>query len=356
MADYEIRMANEDDRDRVIGLISSIYSGDVAARYDWLYRTNPHGHALTWLAIERASGDAVGCTSIFPRKVRVAGRERTGSIGGDCYIEPRARRQGLATALHRATLAEMRHHGIEFMYGPPTPNNLGALIKAGSHFVTSYKRWVRPLTSQRAYRAAFSRVPSRFEAHLAEIPIMVLDRLTRMDAKGFRLEQVHEFTTEFDRMFERASATHTVACERDRLYMAWRYFELPERRQMPLAVRREGELVGFVALERAGECAAVADLFSANDPGLIDAILQLVVAHTAAAGCSSLEISLTKECAIAQRLRRHGFIGRDERGFQVAIAGDKSDELQVDNLLAAYSWHFTEADQDMGTVFVNAPG
>lgn len=347
---FEITTASHDDREQIIELMGKIYPGDMAARYSWLYVANSHGEASTWIAIERASGEAVGCTSIFPRRVMVQGRERVGGIGGDCFIEPRVRRQGLATALHSVSFAQMRERGIDFMYGPPTPNNLGALVKAGSHLVTNYRRWVRPLTSRGAYRAAFSRVPTKGQAQLASIPIMVLDRLTKSDSKGFTLEEVCGFGDEFNAMFERSVAGHAVVCSRDSEYLTWRYLEAPAHRQTPLAVRRKGELVGFVALERAGEFAAIADVFSATDPKLIDSILQLVIEYAQAAGCSILETSGTQDSAFSRRLRRHGFIGREERGFQVAV---RDDDPQGDVLVDAESWHFTEADQDMDRVFVN---
>ena len=350
MDKFEIRTAGPDDRAHIIRLMGRIYPGDMASRYAWLYESNPHGGALSWIAVERESGEAVGCTSIFPRRVMIRGRERIGGIGGDCFIEPRVRRQGLATALHSVSFAQMRERGVDFMYGPPTPNNLGALVKAGSHLVTNYRRWVRPLTSRGAYRAAFSRVPTKGQAQLASIPIMVLDRLTKSDSKGFTLEEVCAFGDEFNAMFERSAAGHAVVCSRDSQYLTWRYLEAPAHRQTPLAVRRNGELVGFVALERAGEFAAIADLFSAPDPKLIDAILQLVIEYAHAAGCSILETSGTQDSAFSRRLRRHGFIGREERGFQVAV---RDDDPQSEVLVDAESWHFTEADQDMDRVFIN---
>lgn len=346
---FEIAPASYRDREHVIRLMGKVYPGDMRQRYDWLYENNPHGDALTWIAIERESGESVGCTSIFPRRVMVNGRERIGGIGGDCFIEPRVRRQGLATALHAVSFAQMRDRGVDFMYGPPTPNNLGALVKAGSHLVTNYKRWVRPLTSRGAYRAAFSRVPTRGQAQLAHIPIMVFDRLTKSDASGFTVEEVYDFGVEFDAMFECAAAQHKVACVRMRDYLAWRYLDAPARRQTPLAVRHSGELIGFVAVEQAGEFAAIADLFSAPDAKIMDAILQLAIDYAGAAGCSVLEMSTTQDSALARRLRRHGFIGREERGFQVAV---ENDDPQLDALIGAQSWHFTEADQDMDRVFV----
>jgi GNAT superfamily N-acetyltransferase len=350
MDKFEIRTASNDDRDHIIRLMGKIYSGDMASRYTWLYESNPHGGALSWIAFERESGEAVGCTSIFPRRVMVQGNERIGGIGGDCFIEPRVRRQGLATSLHSVSFAQMRERGVDFMYGPPTPNNLGALVKAGSHLVTNYRRWVRPLTSRGAYRAAFSRVPTKGQAQLASIPIMVLDRLTKSDSKGFTLEEVSDFGDEFNTMFERSLAEHPVVCSRDGRYLRWRYLEAPAHRQTPLAVRRKGELIGFVALERAGEFAAIADLYSAPDPKLIDAILQLAIEYAQAAACSILETSGTQDSAFSRRLRRHGFIGREERGFQVAV---EDSDPQVDVLIDARSWHFTEADQDMDRVFIN---
>jgi GNAT superfamily N-acetyltransferase len=350
MSEFEIREATEDDRSHVIRLMRNVYAGDVAARYDWLYRDNPHGRALTWLAVESASGETVGCTSIFPRRVMVGGRERLGSIGGDCYIEPRVRRRGLATKLHVASFAGMREAGIEFMYGPPTPNNLGALVKAGSHLVTNYRRWLRPLTSHGVYQAAFARVPTKFEARLIGLPIMVLDRLTKSDARGFTVSEVFEFGDEFDGLFAAASQTHPVACIRDHRYLAWRY---RGGKQTALAMRRDGELVGFITLEKSGHEAAIMDIFSPNDARLIDALLRLVIEYATAWGCARLELRMTEGCAMARRLLRHGFIARDERGFQVAVADD---DAQANTLRAVSSWHLTEADQDLETVFVQAMG
>jgi hypothetical protein len=350
MEKFEIRTATHSDREDIIRLMATIYPDDMRQRYSWLYENNPHGAALSWLAIERETREAVGCTSIFPRRVMVNGRERIGGIGGDCVIAPRVRRQGLATELHMVSFAQMRERGVDFMYGPPTPNNLGALVKAGSHLVTNYRRWVRPLTSRGAYRAAFSRVPTKGEAQLAHIPIMVFDRLTKFDARGFKVEEVFDFGAEFDAMFERAANGHKVACVRDRDYLEWRYLDAPARRQIPLAVRHNGELAGFLAIERLGECAAIADLFSPTDAKLMDAILQLAIEFSSAAGCSVLEFATLQDSAPARRLLRHGFIGREERGFQVAV---ESDDPQIDALISAQSWHFTEADQDMDRVFVS---
>ena len=116
-------------------------------------------------------------------------------------------------------------------------------------------------------------------------------------------------------------------------------------------MRRNDELVGFITLEKSGHEAAIMDIFSANDARLIDALLRLVIEYATRWGCARLELCMTEGCAMARRLLRHGFIARDERGFQVAVA-DR--DAQAGTLRAASSWHLTEADQDLETVFVQA--
>lgn len=346
-ARFEVRRAEEDDRHRLLTLIGRLYRGDSVARYEHLYRSNPHGAALTWLAIETATGEAVACTSLFPRRVRVAGRERAGSIGGDCYVEPRVRRQGLAVALHRASLAEMREGGVDFMYGPPVPNNLAALLKAGSTLVGDYRRWVRPLSGGGAcVRACAARRSRPLLTRMIGVPLRLLDHMGRGSTRGFTVEEVRHFGIEFDHLFERVAPTHTIACVRDRAYLAWRY--TAPRRQVPLALRRGDQLVGLVVMEMDQDRAFLVDVFTASDAASTDVALRLAMQYAAGHGCFSIEVNATERSPVARRLARLGYIARGARGFQVAASpGDG----QVGVLLASDSWHLMEADKDLDTVF-----
>jgi hypothetical protein len=272
---------------------------------------------------------------------------RAGSIGGDCYVEPRVRRQGLAVALHRASLAEMRAGGVDFMYGPPVPNNLAALLKAGSALVGEYRRWVRPLNGGCASaRAAAARRPRPLLARMIGVPLRLLDHMGRGSMRGFSVEEVARFGTEFDDLFERVASTHTIACVRDRAYLAWRYTD--PRRQVPLALRRGDELVGLVVMEMDQDRAFLVDVFTASDAASTDVALRLAMQYAAARGCFSIEVNATERSPVARRLARLGYIARGARGFQVAVS--PHDE-QAGVLLASVSWHLMEADKDLDTVF-----
>ena len=84
---YVVQPADINDRDRLIRLIGMMENvPDASARYDWLYASNPHGFAQSWIAVERETGRAVGCTSFFPRKVLIDGAQHSGSLGGDASL------------------------------------------------------------------------------------------------------------------------------------------------------------------------------------------------------------------------------------------------------------------------------
>ncbi|MBI3650860.1 MAG: GNAT family N-acetyltransferase [Acidobacteria bacterium] len=351
--EFVLREAVAADRATIIAIVSKMWGEDITARYEWLYLANPHGRALTWLAFEPASGEAVGCTSIFPRKVLVDGIERLGSIGGDCYIDPRARRRGLATALHRLSFTEMRQHGVDFMYGPPNPNNFAALIKAGSRGITTFKRFVRPLKGSSVYRFAFDRAPSKLEARLAGLPIKFLDRVTKVEVEGLRLEAVSEFSAEFDALFAEADTRQGVVLVRDSQYLAWHYRHGAKGKQQPFAIRRDEKLVGLAALELRDDYAALVELFTTGAVKLIDATLQLLLNQALTMECASLEISCTPCGLVASRLSRLGFMGRSERGFQLALSAS---DPQRNTLLNAASWNFLAADQDMDSFYSLMPG
>src|SRR5579884_538633 len=150
-ADLLVRRAEPRDEARLIALLERhVTTRNAAARFDWLYRRNPAGPAVTWLALEPGHGDIVGWTTIFPRDFYIDGRMVPGSVGCDAFVLPEHRRRGIAVALHRASRAAMVHGEVpfRFMCGPPVPNKLSALVKAGSRVVGEMRYLGLPLTAR----------------------------------------------------------------------------------------------------------------------------------------------------------------------------------------------------------------
>jgi GNAT superfamily N-acetyltransferase len=318
-----IARAEERDRSTVLTLLAEHTPGtDVAGRHDWLYESNPHGAAVTFLAFDEG-GTPMGLTSLFPRRVVVKGQVRIGAIGGDGYVRPAFRRRGVATALHRACLASMQENlrsgkGVEFMYGAPEPSNLGALERAGSHTITRLRRYGRSGPLQALFQLGGALLPKR-------------TRLVLLEGADPRVEAV----------FAEAAASAAILPVRDPVQYAWR-FSAPSGSQRGFAVMEGDAVVALCALERKGATVALVDFLAPHDRW--SATLRGAVN---AAGGASLTAITTDGSSAATDLVCAGFLPRESKGFQVLAP---SDHPFLSTLLDPASWHYVWADGDLDQV------
>jgi GNAT superfamily N-acetyltransferase len=349
---YLVRRAGVTDRDQLVRLISMMENvGDATARYEWMYASNPHGFAQSWIALDQETGHAVGCTSFFPRKLLIDGVVHQAALGGDAFVEPHARRRGIAKALHRASLATYQQDDAEFMYGPPLDNNLQALIKAGAHFIGRLENCVRVLSTPALHRIpAYYRYASRQSGDnltklLTHLPRILLRQSSapKGSVVPVTLEPVERFDSEFDRLFEQCAAGYRILGVRDSAYLNWRYLAAPRRRHFPFAARSSGKLIGMAVLEVFRDRAEIIDLFTFSQDEYLDGVLNALIAKARAKKCCIIAGTCMPGSLLSRLLRSRGFRPFESGGFQVAMTGDHPAPA---HLLDPAAWHYTLADSD----------
>jgi hypothetical protein len=358
-SEYLVRRANTGDRDQLIRLISMMdYVTDASARYQWLYVSNPHGPAQSWIAVERRSGRAVACTSFFPRKLIVDGLLRLGAVGGDAFVEPHARCRGLAKALHRASFASFAEGGVEFMFGAPYENNLQALVKAGSNLIGKVESRTRLLSLPRLhrfpayYRSASRQLGKPLTKFLTDLPdILRQSSTTKNRAAPVTLSSIERFDSDFERIFEECAAKYRIVGLRDACYLNWRYLAAPRRLQVPFAARSFGKLIGMVALEIFRDRAEIIDLIALPEPEFIDGVLEAAIAKAREQRCCLESTTVVCGSPFSRYLHSRGFRPTESLGFQVAVPAVHP---QRKVLIDPTAWHFTLADSDMD-VTVHGP-
>lgn len=327
-----VRRAGPGDVAVILELLREHYGAehDVAARHEWLYRRNPHGEAVTFLAFDRATRAPAGLTSLFPRKVWVEGKEHRGSIGGDGFVRPRFRRRGIATALHRACLGSMKEGSVELMYGPPEPHNLAALVRAGSKVVCQLRRFVRPLDGSRLVRFGLVAAP--------------LSRLLKPRRSPLRLRAIESNDIEaVDRIWARAARDLDIAPVRDARYYDWRFVRCPGGKQRAFYVMDGERTVGVCALERDGKRTVIVDIVAErrNYEAMIDAISFHCM------GDEAIEIRLNERGPLASMLVRKAFVPRDRKAFQVLV---DPKHPSARKLYRPQAWYYTTGDGDVVSV------
>jgi GNAT superfamily N-acetyltransferase len=318
-AGIRIERATARHTPHVLKLLSEHIPGmDVARRHEWLYEQNPHGRAVTVIAYRTATGEPLGITSVFPRKVFVSGEMMLGSVAGDGYVRPAARRQGVAAALHAACLSAMRKEGIELMFGHPEPQSLGVLLKAGARAVTTVCRYARPGPLQRLSRW-FSGLTRRNRA--------VLEPLEGADA---RVRQV----------WERVVSPAMVMPVRDPDHYAWRFGAAPSGIQKAFALTEAGRTRAICVLERRQRRVAVVDLLAPRE-----AYPAVVHALTEACDADVVTAQVNERAPEAWAFFTAGFFPRQSKIFHV-LAPEGANPA----LFQAARWYCTWGDGDVDRV------
>jgi GNAT superfamily N-acetyltransferase len=318
---FTIRMASDEDRRHVMSAVSLLVPEvDVERRHRWLYEDNPHGRALTWVAIDDATGEIAGATSLFPRRISVDGRDVLAALGGDGYVHEKFRRRGIATAMHGATREAMKLRGIEIMFGTPLAGNVTPLAQHDTRDVVEIARYVRPNS------ARVVGLPGSLDA--------VVRRIQRRRRPDLKLDAFRERDPRLDAIWTRARADLAIAAVRDAELYDWRFRRSFVATEQAFVVLDAGEPIAACALERIGRRMRILDLLAPRDAW--SRALEAVIAS--ADDYNFVELKLARADAKARGLWRWGFIERGAKPLNVMIPDDST---RRDVYFDGSKWFFT---------------
>lgn len=305
---FTVREATPADRPEIEALIGEMIPGcDVAARWRWLYDTNPGGKALTWLAIA-PGGEVAGCTSFFPFRLWLDGEPRRAALGGDGYVRPAFRRRGLGGLMHDASRSAMPSHDIGCMYGAPGAMNVTPLKHGGSRELGHVARWARPL------RGASLRLPAPLDA-IATFALRSRSRL--------RLDPMVPHDERVDEVWIAARADFRLAAIRDAAFYTWRFLEAPAQQEPAYVILDEGRPIGACSLELMydGKNLRIVDVFAI--PGRWHACLRAIARFALdTTSAQSLDIKLFQPDGRRRHMWKSLFTERDSKPFLCMIPRD----------------------------------
>ena len=345
--DWVVRRLEEADEDAFLAFLGHrINDRSVAAHFDWLYRSNPHGDAITWIAALKSDGRIVGCTSVFPRRMMLCGTPVLGSFGGDAYVNPEFRRQGIGQALHDDSVPDMEELGVQCNYGCPSPANFRAFVRVGALSPCRFLGFRLPLISNAItgrfrlgpFRSAIDRVISPF----------VSARLARHSAKyldsGTSIQIVEHFENSVDTLFDSVACELGVCCSRDAAYLNWRFADHPFKNYTLAEFRNDDALAGYAVLALTTNQCRVIDFVARNDKDVGMSCISAIVALAQENEKASIFVRLNPDGPYSQLFGDYGFVKREQSNpFMVLTLHDPEMDRYFDN---GSSWFLMLGDDD----------
>ena len=347
---WYIRPIRAEDTEAFLSFLSAwVTNVSLKDRYRWIYQDNPHGKALTWLAVTSQDNKIVGCTSVFPRKMWLNGHVETGSAGGDTYVDPMWRRKGIAEALHRASIEGMQESGITLEYGFPLRENLGAFRKAGTCLPGDF-------VSARCFLSVWPFLKKvRLDRSVPGKLLEVLDRvflkvtnpgISSSDETEYEVGEVGDFDERFETLSEELSSSFKICIVRDSSYLRWRFLNNPFKKYVLLSVtrKRDGRLYGFAALEVSEHIGFVSEFFVRPEDAVVKALLT---------GLMRLGVSRSLHSLWFELINPTGRFSRDlvRCGFKLHHSDPKTLEILGDcgrdGLPDLANWYLTVSDLDV---------
>jgi GNAT superfamily N-acetyltransferase len=334
----------EADGERIASALTSYLTPHAnRARFDWLYKRNPHGKVRVWLAID-ADREIIGSAAAFPRRLYTAQEEKTGWVFGDFCVSDRYRSLGPALLLQRALLQAVNSEGVALGYDFPSAAMMAIYKRLGVKPAGRMIRLAKPLRADRIVRRRIkSEALAAGVSALANILLSIRHCPSKKDSSISFDSHDRRCDEEFTLLAERLGSLYGHCVRRCADYLNWRYLENPYCKLRMITARRRGRLVGFTVFAPVDQDGVIVDLFGENEPPMLLGLVQEASEHLKELGAMTLSAELMESHPWVPVFRRAGFLPRDEKPLVVyrsAIGGCRSDSF------TGAGWCFMGGDRD----------
>lgn len=323
----EFRPSRAGEEAEIIDLCHRVF-GPTLDVEDWRWRNleNPAGESFIQVALEKG-GEIIGHMAGVPSDFKIGNSSRKGFLIVDSVVDPAWRGRGVHGALTIELSERFCHHDGAFGFGLPNALAYLPTLKLGTSRVTTVPLFFKILDWKRVLAAGIkSRVLTAALGKVAQL--FWPRRAASSDATDLRLEQVQQFGSELDALWERVASDLPVCAVRNATACNWRYFQRPKSPYRIYAASRNGEWQGYIAirmLQRWGlHLGAVVDLIF--DPKCPDAgrlLISKAETELRALGADALWGLFSVPKNYQRLLRRAGFfkttLARGARPFHLVV-------------------------------------
>jgi hypothetical protein len=333
------------DADRRLALemfaryLNPLYDG---ARFDWVYRLNPHGLGKFWVATDPGNGTVVGIAGAFPRRVSVSGRPEVGWVLGDFCIAQAYRTIGPAVTLQRACFGEVTAGGVPFCYDFPSAGMMAVYRRLGIKPLGQMVRLVRPLRVEARLRALIGR--QTLTRPLGALASLFLAPRGRRKAGVPGLEitlRSEPFDDEFTAFYRRYAEGRALTIERSAEYLNWRYLANPLHRHEVMTARQARRLAGYAVFGQDDDVMTLVDVFTGGGGETFAELIRRLVVLSWQRGLEATSMTLLESSPWIQDLKRAGFKERETNPVIVYASPKASPEVGDER-----AWHLLQGDRD----------
>jgi hypothetical protein len=306
MTDWRIRAYQPGDEEGIAALFETVFRQPLSrARWRWKLHTLPAPTENEWVA--EADGRIVGHYAVTPVRFQIEGREVIVPHTCDAMTHPSFRRSGIFVALSRRANTCWQTTAAPFKIGFPQWEIIGSVLAEVGWQRVVRVEWAKCVLQPLAFLArklGVKRGLARLVTHQSRHAVPADPRI--------QVSTVCEADDEFEQLWRKVGPSHRIVAVRDRAWVQWRFFAVPDVEQRVLRARRDGAPAGYLAYRLYRDTdktwAVLLDCFAApQDHATKRALLQSAKHALRAQRVESIVALAARGSAWHGELRRAGF-------------------------------------------------
>ena len=251
---WSVSAYKEGDENGIFELMEAVYP---EKKYDrekwmrwwrWMYMNNPAGVSRIWIATH---GDKiVGHYPLIPTNMKIGNEIVIASQNIDLMTHPDYRHQGMFSTLEKKALIEADKEGINVTYGFPNESAYPGHLKSGWFDVCPMQVTFKPLNLENILKKGISnKFLLKFCTVMSRFVISIFYK-TKKPSKvdGLTISEIISFDNRINLFWERISNDYRILTVRDKEYLNWRYFNVPDADFTIYLAEKNREILGYIVL------------------------------------------------------------------------------------------------------------
>ena len=317
-------------------------------KYAWFYEENLYGPASCWIARDSATGNILGTTAIFPKKILVDGQPAIGAIAGDLGVNKKYRNLGIAKMLQRASVEYFISSDLDFLYGTPNIVSEQVCKNAGFEIIGRTVRMVKIIRSH-DYIKRVVKIPflSKILARPVDEFLKFFSEERRMPRPDkFSAELLEDFDDRFDLLWQKMSDRHRMIGERTRQFLHFRFTQCPFKdfEIFALSEQPSGNMLGYIISRLDQKNLHISDILTIDSEIVLDRLIAEFLTFYRKYDIDIITLTYFGKPDIIDRFRRFGFSTRPDNRTIIIYINHNSPYFET--LTDAKNWHFLEGDND----------
>lgn len=354
MGNFTIIQVNPEDIDKYKDIIVDLWKKNLSngsdERFEWLYKKNPLGPAVTWLAKLEATGEFVGCNSVYPREIIVNGRRFKMGIVIDFAVNKQYRVFGPALQIEKSIVLNSKAAGFDFIFAWPSPASIGVFTRAGYKAIGEVTHYVKLLkTEDKVIKIVKIPLLAKCLSFFTDIYLNLPGLLLRtLKSPKLQTESVKSCSPKIEDLWKIIAADEGIITDKSYSFFNWRYSQCKYEQYFffNLFDKKDNSMKGVIVYSFSNKSVLVWDIIYLNSRFLGFLINEFA--------CSMLKqkflniyITALKNKEFEKDLERYCFFKKIIKRPGVIFSDNNSLLTELEAAVKLDRWRFVDGDMDL---------